>query len=230
MSLPRPYYQDDCVTLYCADCCDILPELEARSVDLILTDPPYAAAAATVTTGFARERWGGNWGDMSLVKLMAAQILEQPCLREEHQVYWFGDHLSNAVLMPYFFPRYALTQTIVWDKDMLGVGGSYRKQTELIIYAKTSNAPRMRKDRRDLVRMRPRYATKKHPAEKPIGLVSHFLEATPSDMILDPFAGSGSTLCAATSLGRKSIGIEIEERYCETAAERLQETLAFGVA
>lgn len=69
----------------------------------------------------------------------------------------------------------------------------------------------------------------KHPNEKPIDLIIKLLE--PYDFlkqtILDPFMGSGTTLVAAKQLGRKAIGIEIEEKYCEIAVKRLgQEVLA----
>jgi site-specific DNA-methyltransferase (adenine-specific) len=125
--------------------------------------------------------------------------------------------------MPFFFPRYALTQSIVWDKDMLGIGGCYRKQTEFVIYARTSGAPAMPKDRRDLIRLRPAYASKQHPAEKPLALVHHLAAATNWATLLDPYAGTGTALVAAQRLGRRAIGIEIEERYCEIAAQRLSQ-------
>ena len=221
----KPYYEQDGITIYHGDCREVMPSLNPHSVDLVLTDPPYASAAATVTTGFAREKWGGNWGDMSLLPLMASQIIGQPFLAPEHEVYWFCDQFAFAALVPYFFSRYALVQSVVWDKDMLGVGGSYRKQTEFIIYARTSGAPAMAKDRRDLIRLRPKYASKEHPAAKPLALIRHFADATAWTCALDPYMGSGTTLRAAKDLGRRAIGIEIEERYCEIAARRLQQSV-----
>lgn len=220
----EPYYSDGQITLYHADNRDVLPTLAPRSIDLVLTDPPYASAAATVTTGRQRAKWGGNWGDMSLLHLMADQIIGRPLLAPEHQVYWFCDHLGYAALVPYFFTRYALVQSIVWDKERMGVGARYRKQTELILYACTADAPEMAKDGRDLIRL-PGVpsAQRTHPSEKPLALFTGLMRATAWRCALDPYAGSGTALLAARALGRRAIGIEVEERYCEIIAGRLQQ-------
>lgn len=219
----QPYYQTENITIYHGDNREVLPYLSPRSIDLVLADAPYAAAAATATSGFAREKWGGNWGDMSLLPLMASQIIGQPFLMSDHQVYWFCDQFSFAALIPFFFVRYPLVQSIVWDKDMLGIGGCYRKQTEFIIYSRTSGAPPMGKSERDLIRLRPMYAEKEHPSAKPVELILGLADDTEWQCVLDPYMGSGTTLVAAKQLGRKAIGIEIEERYCEIAAKRLQQ-------
>lgn len=220
--MTEPYYADDLVTIYHGDSREIVPQLPANSVDLLLTDPPYAAAAATVTTGFAKEKWGGNWGDMSLVSLLAETALDARVLTPEHQAFWFCDHLSYAALVPSFFRRYALVQSIIWDKDVLGVGAHFRKQTEFIIYARQANSPRTTSTSlRDIVRIAPDYASKEHAAQKPLPLILHLATATTWKTVLDPFAGSGTTLVAAKHLGRRAIGVEIEERYCEIAAHRL---------
>jgi site-specific DNA-methyltransferase (adenine-specific) len=68
-----------------------------------------------------------------------------------------------------------------------------------------------------------------HPTQKPDSLIQWCYKFLPDGLVLDPFMGSGTTLVAAKNLGRKAIGIEIEERYCEIAARRLgQEVFEFG--
>lgn len=214
-----PYYADDVVTLYHGDCRELLPFLPDASI--IATDPPYASAAATVTTGRGKQKWGGSWGDMSLVSLLATTTLDAARLAPEHEMYWFADHLSYAALVPPLYRRYPVLQSIVWDRDVLGMGAYYRRQTEFIIYCRTRDAaPFGSKSARDLLRMRPEYAERVHPAQKPIGLMVELLRHSGPGLVLDPYAGAGTTLLAAAATGRQAIGVEIEERYCELIATR----------
>lgn len=217
----KPYYSDGSVTLYHGDCRELtgLP-----AADALMTDPPYASAAATATTGWAKQKWGGNWGDMSLVVLMAEATLAASNLTDEHEAYWFADHFGFAALAPVFFRRYSLVQSVVWDRDMLGMGAYYRRQTEMVLYGRTRNAPAfVSTTARDLIRLKPDYSTRVHPAEKPIALMLNLLANSSATTVLDPYAGSGTTLLAAKMLGRKAIGVEIEERYCELIARRMSQ-------
>jgi site-specific DNA-methyltransferase (adenine-specific)/modification methylase len=68
---------------------------------------------------------------------------------------------------------------------------------------------------------------RRHPTEKPVELMRWCIQQCPAGVVLDPFMGSGTTLRAAKDLGRKSIGVELEERYCEIAAKRLGQEVLF---
>jgi site-specific DNA-methyltransferase (adenine-specific) len=227
----RPYYEEAGVTIYHGDCREMLSGVRPVC-DVLCTDPPYASAAATATTGWARQKWGGNWGDMSILTMLAELVLDSAALSPIHEAVWFADHLGYAALIPSFFRRYQVVQSVVWDRDMLGMGAYFRKQTEMVIYARHTDSALFRVlDARDLIRLRPSSAEKEHPAQKPLDLLIALLSPLGGQRVLDPFAGTGTTLLAAKQLGRQAIGIEIEERYCEIAAKRLsQGVLSFTEA
>jgi site-specific DNA-methyltransferase (adenine-specific) len=126
---------------------------------------------------------------------------------------------------------------LAWDKGDRGTVGDltcgFGEAWEAIFYGM--------KGRRPLNGARPRTVIRYdwsstmdpvHPTVKPIPLLSRIIEwsSAAGELVLDPFMGSGTTLVAAKNLGRRAIGIEIEERYCEIAAKRLSQEVLFGVA
>jgi site-specific DNA-methyltransferase (adenine-specific) len=224
-----PYYEHAGITIYHGDCRETVAELPLTNrIDAIATDPPYASAAATATTGRAKGKSGGNWGDMSLVKLMAEATLAT--MTQAHCIWWFCDQHAHAALVPVFFRRYPTVQTVTWDRDVLGMGAGYRRQTEFILHGRGQSSPVfLNNSERDIIRLRPPTRESGHPSEKPLELMQRLLAPVGWTTALDPYCGSGTTLVAAKSLGRRAIGIEIEERYCEIAAKRLsQEVLPFA--
>ena len=129
-------------------------------------------------------------------------------------------------------------QMVVWDKGRMGMGWHYRRSYETILVAQKKGAACKWYDETQQIEniIRPGYkgirkiipSATQHPTEKPQQLASHFIQlhSEKDDTILDPFAGHGSTLRAAKNAGRKYIGIEISEKYCEIAVRRLgQENL-----
>jgi DNA modification methylase len=109
---------------------------------------------------------------------------------------------------------------LIWDKVVSYNGYTWRHQSELITWVERPDAPRVPTGDGDILRYRAvKVGDRVHPAEKPVALVSA-LVAKHEGTVLDPFMGSGSTLVAARQMGRRAIGIEIEERYCEIAAQR----------
>jgi site-specific DNA-methyltransferase (adenine-specific) len=223
LSMMKPYYESDGFVIYHGDCRDVLPTLGA--VDLVLTDPPYS----DVTHKGAR---GGN-GTHSLVDFAATTSNELRAIVES---------LSTVC-------QRWLVATMEWRHiaDLERAPPSGWRFVRFGIWVKPNGAPQFTGDRpstgwegigilhRDVPgRMRwnggGRHAVwtvnkckGDHPTQKPVGLIGKLAElfSDPGDTILDPFMGSGTTLRAAKDLGRKAVGIEIEERYCEIAAKRL---------
>jgi DNA modification methylase len=207
------YYEDDLVTLYHGDCREELAWLEA---DVLVTDPPYGMAYKSGRTGATIV------GDQS-VDVRDAALLA-----------WGG--LKPALVFgTWRASRPAATrQVLIWDKTG-GQGGSTPSPWLLSheeVYV-VGEAWRSGRTRRSGVLRVPNYnsqsdARPNHPTPKPVWLMELLMSDCPPGVVADPFAGSGSTLAAAKHLGRKAIGVELDERYCEIAATRLAQDVLFG--
>lgn len=126
-------------------------------------------------------------------------------------------------------------QMVVWDKGPMGMGWHYRRSYETILVGQKPGAACRWYDQTDRVENIIRHIPKiipsatEHPTPKPVALAKHFilLHTMDGHLVLDPFCGAGSTLRAAKDLGRSAIGIEICEKYCEIAANRMGQEVLF---
>lgn len=203
-----PYYQDEAVTIYNADCRKVLPFLER--FDLLLTDPPYGIGAARMNLGFSRtsrmekDDWDADQPP--------GWLLESLFDAAGKHVIWGGNY--------YGLPP--SRQFVVWDK-----GGRFKDRSfseceqawcswdgvARLFHYDTINGDDFKKV---------------HPTQKPLALMRWCLSLVPDAVtVLDPFMGSGTTLVAAKLEGRKAVGIEIGEKYCEAAANRLRQGVLF---
>ena len=225
MSLPEPYYQDEAVTIYHADCRDILPHLP--KVDLVLTDPPYGSGGRDGSVHLNDDSMFGN-KMLNDSYIWFLQQVAKECFkksRDDSHCYTFSDWRKwKDAQVAFETTGWELRSLIVWDKGN-GMGEFWRSSYELILFL-TKRKPRKlnRGDCYNVIKC-PSVKGKLHPAEKPLDLLCHLIDASSiaGDLIFDPFAGSGTTLVAAKRLGRKAIGIEIEEKYCRIAVERLKQ-------
>lgn len=226
----KPYYQDDSVTIYHGDCREILPTLEP--VDLVLTDPPYGKQ----THNGARTRIGKtvHIENVPLIDFAATSVEN---LRE----------VFSSIACSRWLVATMEWQHIAELERNPPTGWAFIRMG---IWVKPNGAPQFSGDRpsmgwegvgifhRNNAKLRWNGGGKRavwtynaitsdHPTEKPISLYREFaiLFSDPNGTILDPFMGSGTRLRAAKDLGRKAIGIEIEERYCEIAAKRMSQTV-----
>jgi site-specific DNA-methyltransferase (adenine-specific) len=216
----RVYYEDEYVTLYQGDCmADPRPWLSA---DVLVTDPPYGMAYSSNSS-----KYNGP----------SAPIAgdNDPDLRDRALEMWGTG--PALVFGTWRVARPAATkQLIVWDKgDSPGMGdlsipwgpsheeiyvmgsGFRGKRGGSVIRSKGLGAADANRPN--------------HPTPKPVGLMEVLIEKCPAGWVIaDPFAGSGATLVAARNLGRRAIGFELEERYCEIIASRLaQGAFDFGL-
>ncbi len=213
-----PYYADDDVTLYHGDCLDFTEWLAA---DVLVTDPPYGIGWSKGTNRSAKSYAHAgikNDSDTATRDSALAMWADRPAVV-------FGSFRAA-------FPS-GVRQTLVWKKPVdAGVVGSttgYRTDTELVFLL--GHHPRRPPSRSSVVESSGGVAAYRpeHPHAKPTSLLMHLIEWLQPGVIADPFAGSGPGLVAAKALGRKAIGVEIEERYCEIAAKRLaQDAFNFG--
>lgn len=226
-----PYYEDDLVTLYLGDCREVTAWLEA---DVLVTDPPYGMAYVG----------GASRHNGPTVPIAGDGTTE---LRDAALDLW-GERPA-IVFGTWRQPRPARTRTVVvWDKgDSPGMGALDLpwglSHEEVYVLGKgwpvLPNGGRRREGgtpRRDPSIIRATLVNSQahdrpdHPTPKPPVLMERLILKT-QGIVADPFTGSGTTLVAAKALGRRSVGIELEERYCEIAAKRLaQDTLFGGVA
>jgi site-specific DNA-methyltransferase (adenine-specific) len=200
-----PYYQDDAVTIFHGDCREILPRLEP--VDLVLTDPPY---------GVSHDKASATRRYKNRDKIVGDDVpSDLSCLPEVKKIIWGGNNFCDQL------PR--STGWLVWHK--WHPPESQHSQAELAWTNVVKTIRHYSEAYHGFMRAKDGWL---HPTQKPIGLMKWCLSFAPEAMLLcDPFMGSGPVLVAAKDLGRKAIGIEIEEKYCEIAARRMsQEVLA----
>lgn len=217
------YYSDEHVTLYHGDCLEIDAWLAA---DVLVTDPPYGMSYVSNQTDTKRPIAGDD----------TTEVRDQAITR------WFDRNPHSPALMfgTWRAPRPSNPEIVlIWDKtDGTGPGmgdlacafGSSHE--EIYLWGKWPKGERKRMG--SVLRTSTAMSTLSqqvgHPTPKPVGLMELLItRSIPGGVLADPFAGSGSTLVAAHNLGRRAVGVEMEERYCELIVSRLaQGTLDFG--
>jgi site-specific DNA-methyltransferase (adenine-specific) len=212
----KPYYQRKGITIYLGNCRKIAPKLEG--VDLILSDPPYGVKwdtdysircrpKSTLRAGY-RPNFNGTkyppvFGDDK-------PFDPSPWLGFKYVILWGANCYSN---------RLPMGRWIIWDKRF-DSGKSFFSSDAEVAWMKGGHGVRIYQQRWQGCTRSDAFF---HPTQKPLLLMEWCIGHSLSKRaILDPYMGSGTTLLAARNLKREAIGIEIEERYCEIAAQRLE--------
>ena len=241
-----PYYSDEFVTLYHGDCREVLPTV-TRPVDLVHADPPYSLSVGSDhenRKGKGNRRLNFFEGDQdwdAMTEAIVEGVMVAANLAPAAYV-WCG-HRQFGPLVATFEAAGWKTRPLIWRKlcpvpAPPGVG--WDSAVELCVYAfregRKWTPPTGTKAPNVIEADSYRHGQPgkvDHPTQKPIITASIPIEFStePGDTVLEPYCGSGTTLVAAKRLGRKAIGVELEERYCEIAAKRLsQGVLDFGEA
>ena len=213
------YYQDDLVTLYHGDCLEVPEWLQA---DVLVTDPPYGMAyASSSRKGEKLARVAGDQDTIVRDSALALWAQGLPALvfgrwsvpapeGERQRLIWSkGSTPGMGDLSIPWGPSHE-------DIHLLGRGwkvsdtGHKRGPSVITTHSARGGAA----GEENLTG---------HPTPKPVALMEALIERCPAGVVADPFAGSGATLIAARNLGRRSIGVELEERYCEMIAKRLSQ-------
>lgn len=223
------------MTLHHGDCLDIMAAMEPESVDTVVADPPYSSGARREASKTLRAksmvRSEREWFGTDSLTTNGFEWLMRSLAMEVRRLLKNGGHffcfidwrmlpaLSGAIESVDLRPM----GLIVWDKSHFGMGAHFRNQHELILhFAKGDPTPALRHDVANVIRQRP-VRDGDHPTEKPVALLWQLISTvTPQGgVVLDPFAGSGSTLVAAAEGGYRGIGIEREAEYVAIAEARL---------
>jgi len=222
MNVVSPYYSDDYVTIYHGDCQDVIKDSGKAAA---ISDPPYGVKAKAGMGGGGKGD-GGMWAGTRI------KNDENTSLRD-----WVCESFSTfAMFGAAKIPHPPKTKSVlVWDKgehtgagdlklpwkpnfDLIFIGGDQwagRRGSGVVRFNAVAGCVGNRNN-----------GYRSHPFEKPISVMAHLVERCAAPVIVDPFAGSGTTGVAAKLQGRKCILIEMEEEYCEIAANRmLQEVL-----
>ncbi len=206
----KPYYEESGITIYHGDCREVLPTLP--KVDLVLTDPPYGIGLnyGDGSDDSPETYWAWFLPVLASLRAIAPVVLTH---RQEALRYLSGyDHLC------------------VWNKPMAfgyAIKGWLHHWEPIFIFGAEPTAIRegVKPARSDVFTVGTTANNTGHPCPKPLKLMREILCAFAGDPILDPFMGSGTTIVAAKQSGRSAIGIEIEEKYCEIAANRLRQAV-----
>lgn len=223
------FYKSKHVTLYCGDAAAVLAALPRLEADLLATDPPYGQEWRSNRRQDRFDVLAGDDGTLDVVGVLRLALTH---VKRSRHAYIFGP--ADLTDLPLASPV-----DLVWDKGIVGSGNltlPWGPQHERIQFAVHQSSKANRESGFGGLTARLRKGSvlsfdringsgvKRHPTEKPVPLMRSLIESSSviGDLVLDPFAGSGSTLVAAVAEGRRAVGVEISEAYCEVAVQRLQ--------
>jgi len=208
------------------DAIKFLQTLPDKSVDVVITDPPYFQPATHYSPSRKQIFTHKCISDLSILEHFFRAFLKEltRVTKEDGFIYVFCDSQSYPLVFAGLYSDVKRMRTIVWDKITAFNGYTWRHQHELIAFAEMPKSKIVPTGDGDIIKQRvTKVEDRIHPAEKPIDLLNRLIEKhKDKDLFLDCFAGSGNTLIAVKQLGKNFIGCESDEKYFKIASERLE--------
>jgi DNA modification methylase len=212
-------------TVIQGDCLEVMRGMDGESVDFILTDPPYGFNWQSNRRKIRHEKIKNdnrfNWLRPAFSEMYRTLKNNSLC------VSFYGYPDADIFVTAFKSVGFAIKSHFCFLKSNIGLGWFARGQHEVAYLLAKGKPSRPKHAYSDVIPFK-LTGNKLHPTQKPINAMGQIIKSftTENAIVLDPFCGSGSTLVAANNLGRRYIGIEIEEKYCEIARKRLlQQTL-----
>ena len=206
----------------CGDCTEVMAAMPTGSVDLIVTDPPYGARY--------RDRSGRSVANDDNLAWLAPAFREAARVLKDDRFFisFYGWHRAAEFLAAWKAAGLYPVGHLVWTKGYASNARStagflqYRHECAYLLAKRRPPCPPLLMS--DVLPW-DYTGNRRHPTEKPVSGIRPLIEAfsRPDGIVLDPFAGSGTTAVAAAEAGRQYIAIELEARYCAIARERLRE-------
>lgn len=216
---PRLFYQDRLVTLYHGDSL-LAPELWLHA-DVMITDPPYGLQALA-----------GSYGSTTSANGSRTIANDLDTTVRDRALQLWGDKPAAVFGTPRLEePPGGWTDRLVWDKAQLGLNGGPWRYAHETIFVRGDGWHRINDASSSILRHSTqgnRANVNKHIHSKPEKLLADLIAAAPRGILVDPFAGGGSTVAAACALGRHIIAFELDEQHCETIVDRVTSRIDLG--
>ncbi|MHA1167114.1 MAG: DNA-methyltransferase [Candidatus Hodarchaeales archaeon] len=223
--------------IHLGDCREILKEIKSESVDLIVSDPPYKGISGGHVSKNLYQKGILKSGDGKVFSRNDIEISEY--IDELYRILKMDSHcyiMTNFINIEKFLIEirksgFKIQSILVWDKMVTAIPtGWYMKNHDFIIFSHKGKAKMINnRNSKSVHRFENLIKNKIHPTEKPISLLKFYIENSSNigDVVLDPFFGSGSLGVACEELGRKWIGIEIDEKYFKISVDRIENLMEF---
>ncbi len=218
--------EEDLNKIIHGDCLKEIPKIEDGSVDCVIIDPPYGI---DFQSNYKKDKFDKIKNDTNDSFKLLDNSLEKvkPKMKKDSHIYIFTSWKVFEKVKPIIEKHFEIKNCLIWNKEDRGMGdlnGNYAESYEMVIFA-TQGKRKLYSEKRPMNILNfSRTENSEHPTQKPIELLKELIENSTkeSQVVLDYFTGSGSTIIAAKESGRKWLGIELEEEYIDVIKGRLE--------